>query len=171
MNLKNLSLRYFHNKKGWLKIADPEVIVTVISGFFFLLFLYAAASKLLDYQKFTIQLGQSPVLTGYAGIIAWLIPAIEILICALLIIPRVKILALYASFSLMLMFTAYIFIILNFAERVPCSCGGILDKMGWTEHLIFNCVFVVLGIIGIVLQTNLSSQHHDSISEPHYRKD
>jgi uncharacterized membrane protein YphA (DoxX/SURF4 family) len=133
----------------------PELIVEVISGLFFLLFLYAAASKLLDYQKFTVQIGQSPILTSFAGTIAWLIPSLEILICVMLMIHRRRMMGLYASVCLMVMFTAYILIIINFAERIPCSCGGILDKMGWSEHLIFNGVFAFLGIIGILLQSKL----------------
>jgi hypothetical protein len=52
----------------------------------------------------------------------------------------------------MVMFTAYIVAILNFSNYVPCSCGGVLEKLGWREHLIFNSAFVVLGLIGIVLQ-------------------
>jgi hypothetical protein len=35
-------------------------------------------------------------------------------------------------------FTTYIILILNFSSFIPCSCGGILEKLGWTEHLIFN---------------------------------
>lgn len=50
------------------------------------------------------------------------------------------------------MFTAYIVIILHFSYFVPCSCGGILEKLGWTEHLIFNVVFVLLAIVAILLQ-------------------
>jgi hypothetical protein len=56
----------------------------------------------------------------------------------------------------MILFTTYIVIILNFSSFVPCSCGGILEKLGWTAHLIFNVVFIVLGIAAILLksQTN-----------------
>lgn len=134
------------------------MIIEIISGLFFLLFLYAATSKLLDYQKFTVQIGQSPILTNYAGIIAWLIPSLEIFICVMLMIPRTRMIGLYSSFSLMVMFTAYIVIIINFAERIPCSCGGILDKMGWSEHLLFNGVFVFLAIIGILLQSKIEQK-------------
>lgn len=49
----------------------------------------------------------------------------------------------------MVMFTTYIVIILHFTAFTPCSCGGALEKMGWTEHLIFNIVFVGLALIGI----------------------
>ena len=44
------------------------------------------------------------------------------------------------------------FIILNFIPDIPCSCGGVLEKMSWNEHLIFNIAFVVLGLVAILLQ-------------------
>lgn len=128
-------------------------IVLVISYLFIVLFLYAAANKLLDFQKFKVQLGQSPLLTDYAVVIAWFTPAIEILISIMLVFKRTLLAGLYASFGLMILFTTYIIVILNFAERVPCSCGGILDQLGWTEHLIFNIFFVLAGLIAIVLQS------------------
>jgi uncharacterized membrane protein YphA (DoxX/SURF4 family) len=135
-----------------------EWAIEIIAFLFVLLFLYAAANKLLDYQKFTVQIGQSPLLTGFGGSIPWLVIAIEILISILLIVPRFRLVGLFAAFSLMTMFTAYIWAILNFSSSIPCSCGGILEKLGWQEHLIFNSGFVVLGIAGIVLQAQVGAQ-------------
>ncbi|WP_254778994.1 MauE/DoxX family redox-associated membrane protein [Pedobacter sp. ok626] len=133
-----------------------QIVVEVICYLFVLLWLYAATNKILDFQKFQVQIGQSPILTDYAVIIAWIIPSIEIILSIALLLKRTLIAGLYASFGLMLMFTTYIIIILNFAERVPCSCGGILEKMGWTEHLIFNIGFVILALIAIIFQTQLN---------------
>ncbi|HWW41952.1 MauE/DoxX family redox-associated membrane protein, partial [Pedobacter sp.] len=99
------------------------VIVEVISGLFFLLFLYAATSKLMDYDKFQIQIGKSPILTDFAWVLVWLVPAVEIGVCLLLIFPRTIMLGLYGCLLLMAMFTAYIIAILNFSESIPCSCG------------------------------------------------
>lgn len=130
-----------------------SIIVQLSCYLFFLLFLYAAANKLMDFQKFSVQLGQSPLLTDYANFIAWFIPAVEILIALFLINKGTLLFGLYGSIGLMLMFTAYIIIILNFAERIPCSCGGILEKMGWTEHLVFNIFFVLLALLAIILET------------------
>jgi hypothetical protein len=48
------------------------------------------------------------------------------------------------------MFTTYIVIILNFSENIPCSCGGILENMTWGQHLVFNCIFIIIGAIGIM---------------------
>lgn len=150
-----------------MKAPFKQNIVLVISYLLILLFLYAAANKLMDYQKFQVQLGQSPILTGFAPFVAWFIPAIEVIISVLLIFQGTRLIGLYASFSLMVMFSAYIFIVLKFAVRVPCSCGGILDKMGWTEHLIFNLVFVLLAAVGIILQSGMKS-NRPPITEPLY---
>jgi uncharacterized membrane protein YphA (DoxX/SURF4 family) len=117
-----------------------------------LLLVYAGVSKLLDFENFQIQLGQSPLLSAFAGWVSWLILTIELIIVLLLLFPKNRAIALFMSFSLMTMFTTYIFIILNYSSFVPCSCGGILEKMGWTEHLIFNIFFVVLAIVGLLLE-------------------
>lgn len=128
-----------------------QLYVEIICILFVLLFMYAATSKLTDYQKFKVQLGQSPMLTVFATWVAWLIPAIEITISVMLATNRWRLTGLYASLSLMVMFTAYIIAITRYSEYVPCSCGGILEKMGWNEHLVFNSAFVILAVTGILL--------------------
>jgi uncharacterized membrane protein YphA (DoxX/SURF4 family) len=96
-------------------------------------------------------LGQSPLLSAFAGIVVWLVPLIELLIALLLFLKSYRLISLFAAFSMMIMFTVYIFIILNYSSFIPCSCGGILEKMGWTEHLIFNIIFVLLALLGIII--------------------
>lgn len=128
-----------------------EIVVEIICALFITLFMYAAVTKLFDYHKFVVQIAQSPLLTAFASWIAWVIPAVEILISVGLIIPRFRIIALYGGFTLMIMFTLYIIAILNFSMYIPCSCGGILEKLGWKEHLAFNIGFVLLAILGIAL--------------------
>lgn len=130
-----------------------NVLLELICLLYILLFVYAAVSKFIVFDEFKIQIGQSPVLTAYAGWVAWVVPSIEILISLMLMIPRFMLLALYAAFTLMVMFTAYIVIILNFSDFIPCSCGGVLEKLGWTEHLIFNITFVALAFIGIMIMS------------------
>lgn len=134
-----------------------QLAIEFICFLFIILFGYAGGTKLLEYQKFTIQIGQSPLLTNYAGVIAWLVPLVEILIVGLLMIPRLRLIALYASFTMMVIFTAYIIAILNFSYHIPCSCGGVLAALGWQEHLIFNIAFVLLACIGIILLKSRSS--------------
>jgi uncharacterized membrane protein YphA (DoxX/SURF4 family) len=118
---------------------------------------YAAVYKLIDVQKFRVQIGQSPFLTDIAPFVAWFIPVTEILIALMLAIPRFRLMGLYASFSLMAMFTTYIVVILNFSSHIPCSCGGVLEAMGWTEHLIFNIGFTLLAAIGVIFSSSKQS--------------
>lgn len=125
-----------------------------ISYLFILLFVYAAISKILDFQNFQVQLGQSPLLSSFSGYISYSIIIIEFVISVLLAIPKYRRYALYCSIALMSMFTSYIIIILNFSSFIPCSCGGILEKMGWTEHLIFNVFFIISGCLAILLHNN-----------------
>lgn len=137
-------------------------IVTVVCYLFILLFVYAAVSKLLDFNTFQNQLGQSPLLSAYAHWVVWTVPISEILIAILLCVNRCRILGLYGFYGLMVMFTTYIIIILNFTSFVPCSCGGVLEKLGWTEHLIFNIAFIVLSGIAILI---LSQNNNTKLSK------
>lgn len=127
------------------------IVIDVICFLFILLFMYAGLSKLLDYKQFVLQLGQSPMLTDVAVWVAWIIPLTEILISVLLVITKFRLAGLYAAFALMVVFTGYIILILHSGVHVPCSCGGILEELGWEEHLLFNAVFVLLGLAGIFL--------------------
>lgn len=140
-------------------------IVEIIYLLFVLLFVYAAVSKLLDFENFKVQLGQSPLLSAFASWVSWLVPIVELILALLLLFPRWRMIALFAAFSLMLMFTVYIFIILNYSSFVPCSCGGILEKLGWKEHLIFNIVFIILAAVGILILAGGVSWTH-RISKP-----
>ena len=127
------------------------ILVSVTSYLYILLFVYAGFSKLLDYETFTVQLAQSPLLSAYAGMIAPAVIGIELVLALLLIPKNTRLIGLYASLFLMVAFTIYIYLILNFSDFVPCSCGGIIEKMNWTEHMIFNIAFVILALIAIVL--------------------
>jgi len=126
-------------------------VLLIASTLYVILFVYAAFSKFLDFDQFKIQLGQSPIITAYADWVAWGVPLTELIIAGLLVFPKMMLPAFYSSFSLMTMFTTYIFLILNFSDYIPCSCGGVLEKLNWTEHLIFNIVFIIIAGIGIFL--------------------
>jgi hypothetical protein len=131
-----------------------EVWVEIISLLFIVLFGYAASSKLLTYEKFEVQIGQSPLLTGLGEFLPVCVLSVEFLVVVFLMIERLRLVGLIMSFSLMVMFTAYIGAILTFSPYLPCSCGGVLELLGWRAHFIFNLVFVGLSVIGIWLQAH-----------------
>jgi uncharacterized membrane protein YphA (DoxX/SURF4 family) len=123
----------------------------IISYLFILLFVYSAVSKVLDFQNFQVQLAQSPLLTAFTTFISYAVLIVEFTIALLLSIPKTRTIALYLAFGLMFQFTLYIYIILNYSSFVPCSCGGILENMNWTEHLFFNIAFAMLAIAALYL--------------------
>jgi uncharacterized membrane protein YphA (DoxX/SURF4 family) len=133
-----------------IEIIKP-IIIDCIAALYTLLFIYAAVSKLLDFENFQIQLRQSSIVGAFAGTLFWLVPLSEILISIGLWIPRFRTAAFFCCYTLMLMFSGYIFLILHFSSYVPCSCGGVLDEMDWMTHFYFNLAFVALAAAAIFL--------------------
>lgn len=127
------------------------LMVDIISALFVLLFVYAALNKIQDFEKFKVDLGKSPIIGGFATFIAYAIPALEFLIAILIVMKRYQLFALFASYSLMLLFSLYIITILKFSPYIPCSCGGILQTMTWNQHLVFNLAFVLFSIVSIII--------------------
>ena len=124
-------------------------ITTFISIFFILLFCYAAISKIMDFEKFQIQMTESPLLSAFAGFLPYVLVISEFIIAGLLCYRITQNAGLLASFILMLFFTGYIAHMLLTSENLPCSCGGILEKMSWTQHLYFNIGCAVLAAIAL----------------------
>jgi hypothetical protein len=146
----------FHKRSTYYKVLSlswvkKSAIIEVIASLLIILFVYAALSKLLDYKTFRLQLGRSPYLTAIADLIAWIIPISELLSALSLAFKRTRLIGLYASLFLMILFSGYIYIMLHYSYYLPCSCGGILSNMSWTQHLIFNLFFTIISLIGIVL--------------------
>lgn len=133
-------------------------LLDIILFLLMILFMYAAITKAAEHDLFRAQIGRSPLITRYAHILSWMVPISEFIIVMLLFVPSFRLVGLYASFSLMFAFTIYIAFVLTLGSNVPCSCGGILGKMGWTEHLIFNIVFTLLALFGIILGTKASKR-------------
>lgn len=126
----------------------------IVAYFFILLFCYAAISKLTDFENFQVQIAQSPLISAYADFISYSVIISELIITALLAFPRTRLLGLYSSLFLMASFTIYIYLILNYSDFIPCSCGGILQKMSWVQHLIFNIASLAFAIVAIALYEN-----------------
>lgn len=128
------------------------IIIEIITILFMILFLYTGISKLMDHQLFEAQLEESPVMAPFSAVIAWGVPFIEILIAIMLLLPAFRLNALYASLFLMIAFTIYVIVLVNFSNQLPCSCGGVIEQLSWQQHIIFNCVFTGLAAWAIWLK-------------------
>ncbi len=137
-----------------------ESILDIIVILFAILFLYTGVSKIIEYGVFKEQIATSPLLKLVASWLAWMLPLAELMVVILIFIPRLRLKGLYAALASMLLFTGYILYTLNSNDRLPCSCGGVLEVLSWKEHIILNSAFIVLALIGIFLIRQLSNFSH-----------
>jgi len=137
-------------RKWLLSRGTPETVVTVTVLLTVLLFMYTAVSKLLEYDKFVFQMRRVPLpfMQSWAPFVGRAVPLVELVLVGLLFIARTRYWGLICSLLLMVSFEVYILwmkiLEMQTGVRLPCSCGGIVSKMNWTEHLLFNAVFVCL---------------------------
>jgi hypothetical protein len=144
-------------------------IPDIIGGLLILLFTYAAISKLTDRQHFQEVLAQMLLIKYVAGFMSFALPVTELLVCTLLFMPGTRLLGFYASFGLMLVFTLYISFMILYAPHLPCSCGGFLQKLNWSQHLVFNLVFITLSATAIKLyqsNKNIVATHRSPVQQP-----
>ncbi len=131
-----------------------NLIIEIISSLLILLFVYTAISKLLDFTHFKTVLHGSPLIGGKAAIVALALPITELLVALLLFMPRTRLWGFRGSLALMTVFTIYLAYMIAFTPHLPCSCGGVLKQMTWTQHLVFNIFFLLVSLTGLVMQRN-----------------
>jgi hypothetical protein len=139
-----------------------KIIIEIISSLLILLFLYASVSKWLAFKTFIGDMNNQPFPNWMTPYLVIIIPVLEVLIAIGLIFEKTRVPALYASFVLMMAFTIYTVAVLSHAFKyVPCSCGGVIKKLTWPQHLFFNLFFVAISLLGIWLKKR-DAQHEVS---------
>jgi putative oxidoreductase len=134
-------------------MSKKQVMLECIVALLIMLFLYASISKFLDFKTFIDQMNNQPLPNSWTPFLVWAIPGLEIAISLSLLFEYTRLLGLYASLILMILFTVYTgIILLHFFPYIPCSCGGVIQKLTWTQHLILNLSYVSLSLLGIILQ-------------------
>lgn len=131
-------------------------LIQGITAALILLWVYAAGSKLLNFEQSRMQMLNQVFSHQIANILVWAVPFSELLVSSLLIFIKTRLAGLYASLLLLVSFTVYIGLVMNNVfGRIPCSCGGILSKMTWEQHLVFNMVFILVTSTAILLSTHV----------------
>ncbi|MEZ2334726.1 MauE/DoxX family redox-associated membrane protein [Mucilaginibacter sp. RCC_168] len=127
-------------------------IPDLISCLLILMFTYAAASKLIAFSSFKIQMLVQPVPKWSVNFLVYAVPIVEVLTILLLLFKSTKTLGLYFSALLMLAFSIYVGLAMTgMFGNIPCSCGGIIRHLHWPGHFIFNLIFLSISIYGIYL--------------------
>lgn len=129
-----------------------ESAIRIFSSLLILLFTYAGLSKLTEHAVFSAQLRDFPIPGSYANFLSLFIPITELLTACLLFFASTHLYGLYASLVLLLLFTGFLTFMLLFDKNLPCSCGGIISRLSWKQHIVFNLIFIIISITGIVLR-------------------
>jgi uncharacterized membrane protein YphA (DoxX/SURF4 family) len=114
-----------------------------------LLWGYAGFSKLADYGRFVeqMQLAPVPLMKHLAPLLGIAVPVAELVLVCLLFSEGFRKTGLWLSFFLLLAFTVYISLMLLSGLRLPCTCGGLISKLGWRQHLFFNAFFMLISLL------------------------
>lgn len=132
-----------------------DILKTTTVNLVIILFMYTGVSKLIEYNKFVFQMQRVPLplIQKLAPTLGWVVPIIEIALVIMLYFDKSRFMGLIGSITLLVSFETYIIwmksLEIQFGIRLPCTCGGIISNMGWTEHLIFNAIFIILLVISI----------------------
>nr|WP_294795573.1 MauE/DoxX family redox-associated membrane protein [uncultured Mucilaginibacter sp.] len=129
--------------KRFLKIS-----VSIIA----LLWFYAAVSKLMNFGHFREAIQKQPLWPAMKPVVTYGLLPFEIILGMLLITDKRVTAGLYLSAASFLLFFGYTALILSKVfGGVPCACGGLIERMGWTFHLWFNLGFFTLTLITIII--------------------
>lgn len=123
-----------------------DIAAYVISLICLILFAVSAFEKIVDHGRFLRGLSRVEFIGQYALIISYFVPASEIMVSLLLINPPTQRLGLSVFAGLMSVFTIYIGSMVLWAEKLPCNCNLIVEKLSWGAHIWFNLGFLVLAI-------------------------
>jgi putative oxidoreductase len=138
-------------------MSKKQVTLECVCALLILLFLYASISKFLDFKTFIDQMNNQPLPNTWTPFLVWSIPLVEIIISITLLFEYTRLLGLYASLVVMVIFTIYTgIILLHFFPYIPCSCGGVIRHLTWSQHLILNLFYIFISVLGIILQQRKS---------------
>jgi uncharacterized membrane protein YphA (DoxX/SURF4 family) len=135
------------------KVAKERLIICIRFVCMFL-FLYAAYAKIVDHDHFLKGLTKVHIISRFAVYISWFVPLAEVISSLLLLIPQTARLGLYTFAGLMSLFTGYIFSVLLWEKVLPCSCGGAIEKLSWSQHIWFNLAFIAIAVSALWLSSS-----------------
>ena len=136
-----------------------QTILLIITALLFLLFLYAGLEKMLDMKAFAKDMANQPIPRQWVPLLTYGIPISEVFTALLLWTGQTRKWGLYGSLLLMLVFTAYVgMVVMDLFPHKPCGCGELLQRLSWTQHLVFNVVFTLLAILGIYINRQLTKK-------------
>jgi putative oxidoreductase len=122
----------------------------IIAALLVTLYVYTAASKLLDFPAYQVQMRLQVLPAWCNELLIWTVPPAELVLSALLFGTVTRLTGLIGSAVLLSCFTLYVGLAsFHFFDQVPCACGGVFSRMGWNTHFWFNLFILLINILAI----------------------
>jgi len=126
--------------------------IIFITGLLIILWAYTALSKLFDFNKFKYAMKIQVFPRWIGSILVYMLPVLELALVVLLIVPSTRLIGMYSSLFLMVLFTLYVGgAVFHIYDRNPCACGGLFNRLGWHKHFKVNIVLTLIALAGAVL--------------------
>ncbi|RVT99736.1 hypothetical protein EOD41_14930 [Mucilaginibacter limnophilus] len=132
-------------------LANFRWITPVARFLLIILWVYAVAAKMRDFQRYAYEMQQQVFSAKLATFLAYALPLAELLAVIMLIAESTVFAGLALSAMLLLAFTGYsAAVLLHWFPKIPCPCGGLISELSWLQHLLFNLSFLLLTLISIL---------------------
>ncbi|WP_411028061.1 MauE/DoxX family redox-associated membrane protein [Sphingobacterium sp. SRCM116780] len=133
------------------------LIIYPIVTLFVLLWAYTSIPKFFKFKYFYEVLKSQAIPKWTVPILTGLLPILELSVVFMLLFPSTRLMGLYFSFGLMLIFTIYVSgIIYQVYDSYPCPCGAMFRRIGWKKHFKVNIWLTGIALLGIlVIEFNL----------------
>ena len=127
-------------------------VKAIVTSSLIFLWTYTSLDKLIRFEESRKAFHNQTFPYELSEVLIYAIPGIELLLALLLLFTVTRWWGYLGSALLLTVFTTYVGLIwVGAFPRVPCSCAGILESLGWGEHLVLNLVFVGIAVFGMYL--------------------
>ena len=141
-------------------LAKKERALEYIVYLFTLLFTYAGIRKLIDLDMFVKEVWGFAIYGSKAMIRAefTLLSCAELLVAIMLILPRTRLVGIYATFILIVTINICFFILQQYAKVIPMYYGGIIPEAPFIVHFIFNLCLLFLALVATLMAIETRKQ-------------
>ncbi|SIS67349.1 hypothetical protein SAMN05421788_101550 [Filimonas lacunae] len=128
-----------------------EGVNSLLVFFFTIICMY----KMMNVRAMRHDMLNQPLPLWLSKVLIWIILLYEIVLVVLLLKRSTRKLGMYVALFLFVVYTIYTLLIINnFFAYVPCSCGGVVRFLSWSQNLWLNLCFLLLIVIAIVFSSN-----------------
>ncbi|MDG1277544.1 MAG: hypothetical protein P8O16_09710 [Algoriphagus sp.] len=111
---------------------------------------YTGLEKLIRFEESRRAFQNQVFPYDIADLLSYGVPILELCLTVLLLFSATRWLGFLASLILLSAFSTYIGLIwIEVFPRVPCNCAGIIESLGWDEHLLLNIILMLFASWGL----------------------